>query len=140
MPVVEVISDMIDWDSIIRYSDHLLGPHSAIVVMKNSRIQHPTKYFQNIVDSSLWSFPERRGAQISIRSWRIREYPEMGYHVHEFQDLFLLHRDDFDPKDLESFYNHLTKDTSFEEKVLIGILASVGVGIIGKFLSGLKKR
>lgn len=135
MPIENVLRNYSDWSSIIDNSDQFLGSHSSVAIMKNGLLPHPATHFREIDDSSLLSIPERQGLEIALRSWRIRDYPGKGYHLHEFQDFYLLHRDEYDPKDLSSAIQHLIHDTSPTDKAIIGI-ATVGTLSL---LSTLKK-
>jgi len=137
MPVKWVFENYHNWGEIIDEADQYLGPQSGVIVVKNHYLLHPTDFFKNITDSSLSSFPERQGGEVAFKSYRIRDYPDKGYHLHEFNKFYLLHRDTYDPKDLESGIKHLIHDTSPSEKVIVG----VGVYALAQlFFGGKKKR
>jgi len=136
MLVKWVIENYHDWDDIVSDADPYLGPQSGVMIIKSEYLPHPTDYFDNISDSSFSSIPERRGLEISFRSYRIRDYYKKGYHLHEFKRFYLLHRDTYDPKDFKSGINHLIHDTSPTEKLIIGI----GAFALGTLLSGALKK
>ena len=120
MQVSKVIRNYTDWETIIRNVDPHIANLTGAVIIKNSSLPHPEDYFNEIVPSSLSSFPERQGNELSFKSWRIRDYPGKGYHIHEFEEFYLLHKDVFDPKDPISGALHLLYDTSPSEKIMLG--------------------
>ena len=136
MPVKWVLENYENWEEIIDEADPYLGPQSGVIIVKDEYLQHPKEYFNNIVDSSLSSFPERQGGEVAFQSYRIRDYPDKGYHLHEFNGFYLLHRDTYDPKDFESGIKHLIHDTSPSEKLIMG----VGAFALGQLLFGGKKK
>lgn len=122
-----------DWDDIIHLSTPYIGPQRGIIIPKSDDLPHPKDHFKNIYCSFLFAMPERRGSEISWTSWRIRDYPGKGYHVHEFYEYYQLHCDIYDPKDLESTTKHVINDTSVSEKILIlaAAAAATTVAIFG---------
>jgi len=120
MPVCRVLEGYGDWEIIIEKADPHLGPQSGVIVMKNELLQRPDEYFNDTLPCTILSYPERQGQNISFSSWRIRDYPGKGYHIHEFDEFYLLHRDEFDPKNYLSAILHLVFDTSLSEKIILG--------------------
>ena len=123
MTIERVFRDQTDWDTIIREADEHIGPQSGVIIIKHADLPDPGDHFRDISFSGLSSFPERYGLEFSFSSWRIRDYPGKGYHIHEFEGFYLLHRDTYDPKDLFSTIRHLIHDTSTTEKIIAGGLA-----------------
>ena len=123
MPVSKVIKNYVNWDTIIQNVDPHINHQTGAVIIKNVSLPHPVNHFREIAPSSLSSFPERQGGELSFKSWRIRDYPGKGYHLHDFETFYLLHKDTFDPQDLISGALHLLYDTSASEKRMLGTAA-----------------
>ncbi len=119
MPIGKVLSDYLDWREVISDADPIIGSQAGVAILKNDSLPHPKEHFSDIKPSSLFAFPERQGMEVAISSWRIRDFPGKGYHVHEFSAFYLLHRDSYDPKDLSTSIMHFMHDFSFSEKAII---------------------
>ncbi len=130
MNITQVLENKTDWHSIIPMSDPFINAQNGSIILKNAYLPHPKDHFTDLKPSGLTSFPERIGGEFSFKSWRIRDYEGKGFHLHEFKKFYLLHRDTYDPVNLEESLNHLVHDTSTSEKLLllggaIGIVKSL---------------